>query len=137
MNSKGIFNIEMLISLMLLLIIMAMLISIAVEEFSSIEETQNRKEARIITMDIVKIINKVYINGENYSEKYKLPEKINNETYIIQINKSGVYLNSHYQMTHGRPVHNVMYNPEKITLERGNVYEFINNNNSITIIQLY
>ena len=136
MDSKGIFNIELYISLMILLIIITMVLSIGIQEFSSIEETQNRKEARIITTDITRIINNVYIKGDNYSYKYKLPEKINNETYILQINDTGVYINSHYQMTYSKPIHNIIFRPEKMTLKGGDVYEFVNNNNTIEIKSL-
>lgn len=133
MNSKGIFNIELLISLIIMLIIFLMLINITTQEYSSIEETQNRKEARIITSDISEIINDVYIKGDNYSRKYKLPEKINHETYILQINNSGVYLNSHYQITYSKFYPKITLRPEKIILQAGNIYEFNNNNDTIEI----
>lgn len=133
MDSKGIFNIELLISLIIMLIIFLMLINITTQEYSSIEETQNRKEARIITSDISEIINDVYIKGDNYSRKYKLPEKINQETYILQINNSGVYLNSHYQITFSKFYPKIKLRPEKIVLQAGNVYGFNNNNNTIEI----
>jgi len=94
MDSKGIFNIELFISLMILLIIFAMIISFSIEEFSSFEETQNRKESRVLVSDITEIIMDVYIKGDGFSRRYELPSKINEETYILQINESGVYINS-------------------------------------------
>ena len=136
MNSKGIFNIELYVSLMMLLIIITMILSIGMQEFSSLEETQTRKEARTVTTDITRIINTVYLNGDNCSYTYRLPEKINNETYILQINATGVYLNSHYQMTYSKPIYNIEYQREKIILKGGDVYEFINNNNTIEINSL-
>lgn len=135
MDSKGIFNIELLISLMLFLIISLMLINITTQEYSSIEETQNRKEARIITSDISEIINDVYIKGDNYSRQYKLPEKINQETYVLQINSSGVYINSHYQISYSNFFPKITLRPEKVFLQAGNVYEFTNNNSTIEIYQ--
>lgn len=134
MNSKGIFNIELLISLLSLLIIFMFILSVNVVEFTSIEETQNRKESRIITTDISDIIIKVYQSGNGYSMKYKLPSKINKETYILKINNSGVYVNSHYQITYSKILPNII-TEKQYYLEPGNVYEFINNNNAVEIIE--
>ena len=135
MNSKGILNIEMFISLMILITIFTMMISISTQEFTSIEETQNRKEARIITKDISRIISDVYTGQDGFSRKYKLPETINQEGYIVQINKTGVYISSHYQITHTNLNTQIKHNPEKINLQPGNVYEFTNNNQTIEIRQ--
>lgn len=137
MDSKGFFNIELLISLLLFLIISSMLIALTTQEYKSIEETQNRKEARLITSDISEIINDVYIKGDSYSRRYILPEKINQETYILQINNSGVYLNSHYQISYSKFFSKIKIKPEKVFLQPGNIYEFKNNNNTIEIYQLY
>lgn len=134
MDSKGIFNIEVMVSLMILLIIFAIILSVAMEEFTSIDETQNRKESRIITEDISAIITEVYTRGEGYSKSYKLPSKINKETYVLKINDSGVYVNSHYQLTYSKIMPNALQQ-KQYYLESGNVYEFINNNNSVIIIQ--
>lgn len=134
MDSKGIFNIEVMVSLMILLIIFAIILSVAMEEFTSIDETQNRKESRIITEDISAIITEVYTRGDGYSKSYKLPSKINKETYVLKINDSGVYVNSHYQLTYSKIMPNALQQ-KQYYLESGNVYEFINNNNSVIIIQ--
>lgn len=133
MDSKGIFNIELLIVLIILLIIFSMFISLSLEEFSSVDETENRKEARIIVRDVSQLINEVYINGDGYSRTYLLPSKINSETYILQINNSGVYVNSHYQLTFANILPNDIFQYKKIYLEPGNVYEFININNTVQI----
>ena len=135
MDSKGIFNIELFISLMVLLLIFSMMISFSVEEFSSIEETQNRKESRIIVSDISEIMMDVYIKGDGFSRCYELPCKINQETYILQINDSGVYVNSHYQMTYSQTFSKNILKSKKYVLQPGYVYEFININNSIEIVQ--
>lgn len=134
MNSKGIFNIEMLISLMILLIVFTFILSANIVEFTSIDETQNRKESRIITTDISDIIIKVYQNGNGYSMKYMLPSKINKETYILKINNTGVYVNSHYQITYSEIFPNLL-RQKQYYLEPGNVYEFININDTVEIIQ--
>lgn len=135
MDSKGIFSIELFISLAVLLIIFSAIISISTEGFLSIEETQNRKEARIIVSDVSEIIMDVYVKGNGFSRKYELPDKINNETYILQINGSGVYVNSHYQITYSRILPHTIPKSKKYTLKPGYVYEFLNNNNSIEVIQ--
>ena len=135
MDSKGIFNSELFISLMVLLIIFAMIISFSLEEFSSIEETQNRKESRLLVSDISEIMTDVYIKGDGFSRRYELPSKINNESYILQINDSGVYVNSHYQITYSQTFPENILKSKKYVLQPGYVYEFTNINNSIEIIQ--
>ena len=66
MDSKGVFNIELFISLILLLIIFSMIMSFSIEEFSSIEETQNRKESRIIVTELTDLMMDVYIKGDGF-----------------------------------------------------------------------
>lgn len=79
MDSKGVFNIELFISLILLLIIFSMIMSFSIEEFSSIEETQNRKESRIIVTELTDLMMDVYIKGmvflENMNYRQKLTKK--------------------------------------------------------------
>ncbi len=133
MDSKGIFNIEILISLMFLIIIFSLLLSLSITEFTAIDETQNRKESRIITNDISEIINKVYQNENGYSIQYKLPSKINKETYILKINNTGVYINSHYQLTYSNLLPNHILKQNNYYLDAGNVYTFTKNNNTVDI----
>ena len=133
MDSKGIFNIEILISLMFLIIIFSLLLSLSITEFTAIDETQNRKESRIITNDISEIINKVYQNENGYSIQYKLPSKINKETYILKINNTGVYINSHYQLTYSNLLPNHILKQNNYQLDAGNVYTFTKNNNTVDI----
>ncbi len=134
MDSKGIFNIEMIISLIILLIIFTYISSITMTEFSSIDETENRKESRIITNDIKEIIIQVHQAGNGYSIKYHLPPKINKETYILIINDTGVFVNSHYQLTYSKILPNII-KQKQYYLEPGNIYEFTNNNDTVEIIQ--
>ncbi len=135
MDSKGIFNIEMFIVMIILLILFSMLLSFSIEEFSALDETQNRKESRIIVSDISEIINDVYMKGDSFSRKYYLPEKINTQTYVIQINDTGVFVNSHYQITYSQILPKNILKSKKYVLIPGYVYEFKNNNNSIEIIK--
>lgn len=135
MDSKGVFNIELFISLILLLIIFSMIMSFSIEEFSSIEETQNRKESRIIVTELTDLMMDVYIKGDGFSRKYELPSKINKETYVLQINDSGVFINSHYQITYSQLFSKNILKSKKYVLKPGYVYEFVNINNSIEIIQ--
>ena len=140
MDIKGTINLEFLIMIMFLLIIFSMVISISENEFNAIQETQNRKEAKMITMDISHIINEINTNSKGYSRNYLLPETINKETYIVQINSTGVYVNSHYQLTYIKFMcKNVYYgntNQKNIFLEPGNAYQFINKGNRIEIYQI-
>ena len=135
MDSKGVFNIELFISLILLLIIFSMIMSFSIEEFSSIEETQNRKESRIIVTELTDLMMDVYIKGDGFSRKYELPSKINKETYVPQINDSGVFINSHYQITYSQLFSKHILKSKKYVLKPGYVYEFVNINDSIEIIQ--
>ncbi len=135
MDSNGIFNIQFIISLMILLIIFTTLLSISVEEFTAIDETQNRKESRIITDDLSEIINEVYVKGDGYSREYELPSKINTESYVLLVNATGVYINSHYQFTYSKFFPQGILKRKEFYLEPGNLYTFINKNNSVDIIQ--
>lgn len=132
MDSKGIFNIEILVMLMFFIIFFSLFMSLTIEEFTSIDETQNRKESRILTSDISHILNQVYKMGDGYSVTYVLPSKINKESYVLKINDSGVYVNSHYQLTFSKIFPNII-NSQEYYLEPGNMYEFTNKNNSISI----
>ena len=85
--------------------------------------------------DISEIINDVYMKGDSFSRKYYLPEKINTQTYVIQINDTGVFVNSHYQITYSQILPKNILKSKKYVLIPGYVYEFKNNNNSIEIIK--
>ena len=139
MNKKGTINLEFLILIMCLLILFSMLISISENEFNAIQETQNRKEAKMITNDISHIINNVNLHSEGFSQTYQLPETINKETYVVQINSTGVYVNSHYQLTYNKFIPtNVYYkntNNKNMYLKPGHEYKFINKDNRIEIHQ--
>lgn len=135
MNSKGTFNIEMFISLMVLIMIFSTIVSFSVEEFSSVEETQNRRMARTIVSDISRIIVDVYVKGDGFSRRYDMPPKINNETYVLQINSSGVYINSHYQIASSKIPSGVLPKSKRYTLKAGHVYEFLNKNNTIEVME--
>ncbi|WP_143741300.1 hypothetical protein [Methanosphaera sp. WGK6] len=113
-----------------------MVISISIEELTIIEETQNRKDARIVSNDLSGILNEVNIQNEGYSRSYTLPSKINQETYIVKINHSGVYINSHYQITYSKIIPSNKLASKNFILIPGNTYKIINNNESIDIIQL-
>ncbi|WP_455646003.1 hypothetical protein [Methanosphaera sp.] len=113
-----------------------MIVSLVMDELNTIEETQNRKEARIIANDLSEIINEVNIQNEGYSCSYVLPDKINQETYIVKINQSGVYVNSHYQLTYSKIIPSNKLNNQNFILIPGNTYEFSNKNENIDIIQL-
>lgn len=136
MESKGIINLEFLIIFLLLLLLFSIIISISIQEITSIEETQNRESSRIITSDISKTINEVYCGGEGYSKTYTLPSMINKETYVLMINNTGVYINSHYQITYSDFIPNSNLNIKNIYLEPGNTYVFSNINNSIQVNQI-
>lgn len=140
MNKKGTINLEFLILILCLLTLFSMLISISDNEFNAIQETQNRKEAKMITTDISHIINNVNVHSEGFSQTYTLPETINKETYVVQINSTGVYVNSHYQLTYNKFIPtNVYYKDtsnKNMFLKPGNEYIFINKGDRIEIHQI-
>lgn len=113
-----------------------MIFSISLQEFSTINQTQNKKEARMVSNDISQIINQVYIHEDGYITEYTLPSKINQESYIVQINKTGVYVNSHYQLTHNDFIPKNNIKSKNYVLLPGNTYVFKNNNKEILIYQL-
>ncbi|MBQ6444679.1 MAG: hypothetical protein IJJ11_08410 [Methanosphaera sp.] len=137
MNNEANISLELLLTFMLFVIIFSTVISIASTEFDSISETHTRQEAKEQTMRVSNIINEVYFMGNSYSQNYRLPEHINNESYIIQINSSGVYVNSHYQITKDEYIpKNITFNGKKsknIILTPGDTYTFTNNNGVICI----
>ncbi|MDD6285720.1 hypothetical protein OTK55_03255 [Methanosphaera sp. Vir-13MRS] len=135
MEEKGTIILEYIIVFFILIVLCSLLISITFTEFQMADETQNRKEARIISNQISEIINNVNINQNGYSTTYTLPDKINKESYIVKINKTGVYINSHYQLTRSNIIpKNALKNTNYI-LTPGNTYEFKNINQTIVITQ--
>lgn len=136
METKGTINLEFLIVFFILLIICSMIFSISLQELSTINQTQNRKEARMVSNDISQIINQVYIHEDGYTTEYTLPSKINQESYIVQINKTGVYVNSHYQLTRNDFIPKNNIKSKNYILQPGNTYVFKNNNKEIFIYQL-
>lgn len=135
MESKGIINLEFLAVFFILLLTCSMVVSISIQEFKSIDQTQNRKEARMISQDISKIINTVYIQQDGSEITYTLPSKINQESYIVQINKTGVYVNSHYQLTNEVIIPKMNLNKNNYILTPGNTYVFKHYNDTIIIQQ--
>lgn len=135
MDSRGIFDIDLFISLMLLIMIFSAMLSFSTQEHSAMEENQNRRIARVVVMDVSTIIMDVYAGGDGFSRKYELPNKINKQTYVLWINSSGVYLNSHNQVTYAQLPSGIISQSKKYTLKPGHVYEFSNINESIYITQ--
>lgn len=135
MEVKGIINIEIIITMMILLTLFLMLISFSSESFTILEETQNRHESRLLAEDIENIISQTYLTGDGYSKNYTLPEKIYQETYVVKINQTGVYINSHYQLaTEKHHIKNI-YDKETY-LTPSKTYEFKNNNNTVIITEI-
>lgn len=99
MNERGQITINLWWFLYCYFGIFLTVLSITNEELDSSKSDTKRKQARTISDDIASVVNQVYIQGSGYSKTYTLPSKINQETYIVQINKTGVYINSHYQIT--------------------------------------
>ena len=121
MEEKGTIILEYIIVFFILIVLCSLLISITFTEFQSNQ--------------ISEIINNVNINQNGYSTTYTLPDKINKESYIVKINKTGVYINSHYQLTRSNIIpKNALKNTNYI-LTSGNTYAFKNINQTIVITQ--
>ena len=63
MNERGQITIEFMVVFILLLGIFLTVLSITNEELDSINQTQKRKQARMVSDDIASVINQVYIQG--------------------------------------------------------------------------
>jgi hypothetical protein len=122
---------------MIFIIIISSVISLVNNEFDTLDETHTRRQAKEQTMKVSHIINNVYLMGNGYNEKYHLPQHINNESYVLEINSSGVYVNSHYQLTKDDIIaRDIYYNNKKsknIFLTPDNTYTFTNKNGQIHI----
>ncbi len=136
MDSHGAISIEYIIVFLTLLLVLTAIISITIQEASNIEETQNRNEARMVSSHISWIINSVLNSPDGYSDTYTLPAMINKETYIVQINSTGVYVNSHYQLTNNDILAKNNLKSRNYILTPSNTYEFSNNNGTIEINQV-
>jgi len=140
MNTKGTINLEYLITIMVLIMISLTIVALSQQEFESLDQTQNRKDARLVSLELTRTINNVYAQGNAFSQKYTLPDKINNETYIVKINTTGVYINSHYQITYNNYMASQVVdqntNSQTIYLTPGNTYQFTNINNKIEVHQI-
>jgi hypothetical protein len=137
MNTKGNVSLELLLTFMIFIIIISSVISLVNNEFDTLDETHTRRQAKEQTMKVSHIINNVYLMGNGYNEKYHLPQHINNESYVLEINSSGVYVNSHYQLTKDDIIaRDIYYNNKKsknISLTPDNTYTFTNKNGQIHI----
>jgi hypothetical protein len=137
MNTKGNVSLELLLTFMIFIIIISSVISLVNNEFDTLDETNTRRQAKEQTMKVSHIINNVYLMGNGYNEKYHLPQHINNESYVLEINSSGVYVNSHYQLTKDDIIaRDIYYNNKKsknIFLTPDNTYTFTNKNGQIHI----
>jgi hypothetical protein len=137
MNTKGNVSLELLLTFMIFIIIISSVISLVNNEFDTLDETHTRRQAKEQTMKVSHIINNVYLMGNGYNEKYHLPQHINNESYVLEINSSGVYVNSHYQLTKDDIIaRDIYYNNKKsknIFLTPDNTYTFTNKNGQIHI----
>lgn len=98
MNQKGTITLEYILTTLILLIIVILIASLTLQQYINVEETQNRKEARLLVNDIAGIINNLNTKTDGYTTTYTMPELINNETYILKINSTDVQINSHYQL---------------------------------------
>lgn len=136
METKGTVNFEFLTVFLILLLVCSGIFSLSLQELSTINQTQNRKEARMVSGDISLIINRVFIRGDGYTEEYILPSRINQESYIVLINQSGVYVNSHYQLTRNDFIPENNLKSKNYILQPGNTYVFKNNNGEILIYPL-
>lgn len=139
MNTNGMINLEVLLYFMIIIIIFSTLLALCTNELKVVKQTENRKEARLISLEITGLINNVYLQNDGFCISYTLPEKINEESYVIEINDSKVYVNSHYQLCVDESnVKNITYNGKNrknIILLSGNTYFFEKNNNTVNIYQ--
>ncbi|MDO5825574.1 MAG: hypothetical protein Q4Q22_04265 [Methanosphaera sp.] len=137
MNNKGNVSLELLLTFMIFIMIVSSVVSIAYSQLDSIDETHTRRQAKEQTLHVSHIMNEVYFMGNSYSRKYQLPENINDESYVMEINSTGVYVNSHYQLTKDEYIpKNISHNGKKsknIFLTPGNTYTFTNKNGEICI----
>lgn len=137
MNNKGSLSLELLLTFMIFIIITSSVISLVGNEFDTLDETHTRRQAKEVTMHVSHMINNVYLMGDSYSQEYHLPRYVNNESYVLLINSSGVYVNSHYQITRDDIiVKNIYYNDKKsknIFLTPDDTYTFTNKNGEIYI----
>jgi len=137
MNNKGNLSLELLLTFMIFIIITSSLLSMTMSEFDSLGETHTRRQAKELTMQVSHTINTVYLMGNSYSQEYHLPKQINNESYILEINSSGVYVNSHYQLTKDDIVTKNVYLDGKkrknMILIPDHTYTFTNKNDEVYI----
>lgn len=137
MNNKGNISLELLLTFMIFIIITSSLLSMAMSEFDSLEETHTRRQAKELTSQVSHTINTVYLMGDSYSQECHLPKQINNDSYILEINSSCVYINSHYQITKDDIIPKNVYIDGKkrknIILTPDHTYTFTNKNAELYI----
>lgn len=137
MDNKGNLSLEILLTFMLFVIIISSVFSMVTKEFDTLEETHTRRQAKVLTMQVSNTINTVSLMGGDYSQQYHTPKQINNESYILEINSSGVYINSHYQMTKDDILaKDIFFNNKRsknIILIPDHTYTFTNKNGDVYI----
>lgn len=133
-KQKGFINIELIITTIIILIFISTTIQLNLQQYEKIDETQNRKQARLVVCDISEIINNLNYEPEGYQTTYKMPHKINDETYVLIVNQTDVSVNSHYQIATSKLQKTKLKNIKYI-LTPDNTYQFIIKNNTIHISQ--
>ena len=88
LDNLGSLNIEFIIATIVLLLFVSSIVGLVVEDVDVISQTQTRKDARLLVDNIALILNDLNIQPNGYKTHYKLPDKINNESYIIKINST-------------------------------------------------
>ncbi|MCD7781148.1 MAG: hypothetical protein LUG89_00385, partial [Methanosphaera sp.] len=136
MNTRGIINLEFITTILVLLIIITLTISLATIQLENMEQTQNRADARILLDSLANVIDNTYTSGDGYVTTYTMPSTINTESYIVKINSTAIYVNSHYQIASNDYLSKNSLGSKNYILLPSYVYEFKNINNTVYINQL-
>lgn len=90
MDNKAFISIQYLFSIFLLILIATSILFIATNSINSTQNIEKQLTYRIVLDDISDDINQVNSNGEGYSKKIELPDKILGDNYVLEVSNDKI-----------------------------------------------
>lgn len=106
---KGIISTDFILSSLIISIIVCSVISVIEERMNTVSSTEELSTGRITLEYVGEAINKVYSGGNGHSTVISLQPKINNKSYKIKVNSTGIF------MIIGGMIGRSYINPKKIS----------------------
>lgn len=90
MDRKGSLSVDLLFATFILLIIIGYTSTLISDRYNMVNDSRELVEARSLAESIAGAIDQVYAGGEGHTIKIKTPARINNYSYNVVVDSSGV-----------------------------------------------